>query len=369
MVPYPSATTVDFELKRGGDVAGRVHDRAGAPVAGVEISPRRGEYDFDVTTDADGRFAVRRLPETKVNVRISKPGYVTNAALQIDATTGVADLVIDRESVIRGVVLLPDGTTPAKLFRVRLYEEATEDGTPWNGRIWSFRDVQFDDAEGRFELRDIEPATIRVEATSGLLITPRQKGVRTSADGASIEVRLVLAPGARIAGRVTDSARRPIAKAGVCGGACLEDDDHGREDLAAETDADGRFEIVGLSEGEYVLDVNGDTQPSSDHTPFLQREIRLKLAAGETATPEIVLFRPGHLVVKVVDADGKSVADCLCEFVDAAGDSTGVCDPDGDVAPGKYVVRVIADGFASVDTPVEIEEGKTATISVVLRRP
>jgi hypothetical protein len=297
-----------------------------------------------------------------VRVGVEREGFVTDYAHQIDASTGRAELVVDRESVVRGSVLLPDGVTPAKCFEVRLYFEADRTGRPWRDPWWPFTHRTFNDAQGRFELRGVCVGTIRVEAASGLFVTARQKGIVLREGTVLDDVRLVLEPGGRVAGRVVDSSRRPVAGVHVWGGTLTWEKENCRDDFDVETDADGRFEAAGLVEGEHMVHVVVASYRSA--------EAKFELPVGGVATPEVVLVRPGGFEVKAVDAAGNAIPECVVEFVDDSGEVStqswnGKAD---DVEPGRHVARVSADGYEEVETSIVVEEGKTTKLVVTLKR-
>jgi protocatechuate 3,4-dioxygenase beta subunit len=87
------------------------------------------------------------------------------------------------------------------------------------------------------------------------------------------------AVGATIQGTVTDGAGRPLAGAR----AFFSAGPGPFPDLAALTDADGRFELDAPQAGRYVVECHADG--------FSPAKVGLTLAAGESRTAAIALTR------------------------------------------------------------------------------
>ena len=118
------APTPSLQLTEGAAITGRVIWN-GKPLANVAVgvvsedrTPENFTGDFEVGTDADGRFAFVNLPP---NVRYHVYGqmntlaaYGTTGIAVVDAggdgsTTNVGDLVVGRANIVSGRVVLKDG--------------------------------------------------------------------------------------------------------------------------------------------------------------------------------------------------------------------------------------------------------------------
>jgi hypothetical protein len=64
---------VDFELARLGSISGEVRTDDGAPVAGVIITVESDEVSQELTTDADGGYAISDLPPDSYDLTITAP--------------------------------------------------------------------------------------------------------------------------------------------------------------------------------------------------------------------------------------------------------------------------------------------------------
>lgn len=64
---------VDFELARLGSISGEVRTDDGAPVAGVIITVESDEVSQEVTTDAEGTYAITDLPPDSYDLTITAP--------------------------------------------------------------------------------------------------------------------------------------------------------------------------------------------------------------------------------------------------------------------------------------------------------
>lgn len=119
----------DIALGRGATVTGRIVDRRGMPVPGVrvQLKVRPPEsicpgYGYDRQprwasfSDADGRFAVTRLPEAAWIAGFEHPSYVALERPVQDYGPGrLADLgacVLDRGASVHGTVMRRDGSAP-----------------------------------------------------------------------------------------------------------------------------------------------------------------------------------------------------------------------------------------------------------------
>jgi protocatechuate 3,4-dioxygenase beta subunit len=71
-------TGIDFGLAPGGNITGRVVDGAtGLPIAGMDVRASLDGNDFSwTTTDSDGNYTLRAVPDGSVEVTVSGQGYL-----------------------------------------------------------------------------------------------------------------------------------------------------------------------------------------------------------------------------------------------------------------------------------------------------
>ncbi len=214
-----------------------------------------------------------------------------------------------------------------RLFGVPLFLLAAApllaDGTPLPGRItdpqgtplagvevWRLdvagepRRLAVTGADGRFALREgLSEACLELchPAYSTASVW------RGSSGGTPLDV--VLAPAARVSGRVLDATGRPLSGAYVYASQLAEPADRCRDfdhpcpqpSQALTTGGDGRFVLDHLAPGLYELgaEAEGFLDPPSRH---------LELAAGELQVPDLLLEPGAVLRGRVVAVDGRPLA-------------------------------------------------------------
>lgn len=305
------------------DVVGRVVDELGNAVAGAQVRLELPEADLariahalDTTeeiarsteSDADGRFALPRLPVAAgLVLSAAREGHVAARAVADPTWPSELELVLTRatptEPTVEGLVLHADGRAAAgalvQLDRIR----ATTDAT------------------GHFEL-SFEPE--RVHALAPLVASLRgfwpavdaQFGARVAHRQQLSPVRLVLGAAAlSIRGRVVDASGGPLAGWNVAASDAtvlapnttpityaedLAGEGQGRE---ATSGADGSFELHGLADREYAL--------QAIDRSTLVKVVAEHVRAGST---DVVLTVPldaalERVAGRVVGADGLPIAD------------------------------------------------------------
>ncbi len=380
--PAPADPVV---LRRGGDLEGTVVDGEGRPVEGASVAVRgSGTWDPPpAVTGTDGRFLFRSMKDEEHWISARKGGFSGGPASGLRPGTP-ATITLRPASTIRGRVLLADGRTPARAFTVRLWYEATEDGTPWKDQGWPFRTEEVFDADGRFDLPDVEPGTIGVEAERGDLLTPRVSlATRPGKDPA--EIVLVLRTGGSVAGRVLDPAGLPVAGVPVSlgspwrGSAQPEEDDEWAETRQGETGPDGRFRFLVLQPGRYRV--------RADREGCFERRLAVRVAASSAARAELVLEKGGALRLECVDEAGRPVDWDSLDFLRGQGDeertveamrgeerfaTTGFTPAELDeslaLALGSYRARITAEGYLPAEVRVVVKEGETTTVKAVLKK-
>lgn len=165
------------------------------------------------------------------------------------------------------------------------------------------------DADGR-ALVPIVPAdmglAIRLEHDAA---APARMTIAPLLAGTTERIEVVLEAGGAVAGVVNDGEGAPIAGARVAaftpGKAFGFDDDEVRSD---ETDAEGRFRLVGLPEGSVIVraDARGWLESS--------RSTEVQLAAGEERTGLVIeLGRGASVTGRVLGPDGAPAAEVEVE--------------------------------------------------------
>ena len=101
-------TTWDVSVRRGGTLVGRVVDRQGRPVKGIEIdiSPWTF-YQWEVRTDEEGFYRADHLPSGEYRVSVMMPYHLWHRAREEAKTVHIvagsaakADLVVENDVVV-----------------------------------------------------------------------------------------------------------------------------------------------------------------------------------------------------------------------------------------------------------------------------
>lgn len=306
-------------LERANPLTGLVSDAGRKPLAWVTIeavprallgprllSPREPVADR-TTTDATGRFTLRRLCASEVyEIRARRTGYVPAALLtaiapgdpgrlqirlQLSLARPVQGRIVDSESrpIADAVVDLRPALRPGS----ELPDLRTE---PDLSRDDSARGVS--DGQGRFQVAACPAEEFDVRVTRPGFAPAYRRGIRAAGGQGPIELEaLVLEPGARLAGRVVDAQSRPVPDAEIFvlsstpGGLEIEGPLKGRKPDTL-TDQEGRFEIPSLAQrvpyhlvaraAGYLPAVLSGIRPPTD------RPLSIRLQRGETLRGRVV---------------------------------------------------------------------------------
>ncbi|MCH8207010.1 MAG: carboxypeptidase regulatory-like domain-containing protein, partial [Chloroflexi bacterium] len=266
---------IDFALRVGGSITGRVVDAAtGLPVRDVDVFAdfARGEYAANAFTDFDGRYTIAGLGpgSYRVGVNARQLGYIdefygdpefgdlvditgSEAVSGIDFSLGVG-------AIISGVVT--DAETGVPLEGVGVSADFADGGGASYSRT---------DAFGFYVLTGLPPGVYKVSVEpEDSALTMRyvrefyddtllweDADLITIAGAEEVTgIDFQLDVGATISGRVTDAATgQPLSGVGVSrevaqGGVYFE----------VRTRTDGTYELVGLAPGLYRIGVSGFDQ-------------------------------------------------------------------------------------------------------------
>jgi len=386
------SVTCDARLSPGGGIRGRVVDDGGAPVEGASVGPtnERDWYAEDSilcelapelppprrVTDSDGRWCFPAFPLTaRASQRVRFEAYSRDAgtsALAIELRPGeivdAPDIVLGEKSRPRSAIVIvraPDGSPIAGASVADAHDASPTDvRTGRDGRMRAtFRS-------------DDGPTTVLVRA-AGWALTKSEPFTPSSASPP--EVHVTLAPEHLLRGRVTwrdGSPGRDLRIYVMNGSIPASDVFHGPGTGAASvrdgrgvviyaqtwSDSDGAFDIRCLPEGPYHVRADGSlprsvTGGESRSVEVIARD--LPTDAGPLAmTIEAELpVVTGAVEVAVVDSvTGKPVrlAQASLERGQFATRIRGRSDPAlgttrlAPAAPGKWSLRVVANGYASL---------------------
>lgn len=278
--PIAVASTAPATAGALARVAGSSRDGvSGRPIDGATLT-FAGAADREVTTGADGRYAVD-LPPGRYRLVARAVGF---------AAAGVDALVVAPGAVAGGVdlELMPNARIAGRVVDGR--GDPVADATV---RCAAGECAAATSADGRFAI-DVPPGRATLRAAAGDRVS-RDFAVRGIEPGAEIDgVELVVDRPARIAGTVVDRRGAPVARGAVAawrGGAVV-----GRAEVAG-----GAFSLAGLPAGTVAL-----VASAPGHGPSAPRAV--DLSPGEEARVALVLAAPARIAGRVVDPAGHPVA-------------------------------------------------------------
>jgi protocatechuate 3,4-dioxygenase beta subunit len=355
----------------GATIKGRIHDGAGAPIAGVSVwgqltggnprSRRQGGWD---ESGKDGAFEMTGLGAGTYTLHVNAPvGFHApkeppTATVVAEGTTTV-DIALDGGGTIHGAVVDETGA-PVAGASVRAM------GARWE---WSWGSNAQTADDGTFTLKGVSPGDVRVTASRGGWNELRAPGSTdddtqgkkvTVASGATVEVRLVVeSQQGTIAGTVTDSKGAPVSDAyiaseresdaaGAAAGSALRNSRwSGWDKPPVVTATDGSFKLTALAPGNYTVRAyrKGGGEAVAEHVAVGGHAALVMKAAGAIA---------GTVAIR-----GAGAPDTF--YVSATAPATGFARTEGfyqtsgrfalrDVPAGTYHVSATSiDGTVSTD--------------------
>lgn len=259
-----------------GEVRGRIMSGVPpAPVAGASVKLTGGGLIKTSAADENGRFVFTKLPPGQYTISVSSNGMAVTAfggsaprAATIDLADGAhvdrGDLVLPSGVAITGQILDERGN-PLKGATVSawrtIYIAAGE-------RRLSFAGQAVSDDRGDYRIAGVKPGTYFVDAKTSESNAPTffpatttasmAAAITVSADfgAASVSIRLLPTPLARVSGTIINAQGQPSGDFGVMltpqrsDGAQVP-----TEGLIAEPDAAGKFAIDKVPPGSYSVEV------------------------------------------------------------------------------------------------------------------
>lgn len=277
---YVDATSdpVEIVVRRGPTLLLRVvAKKNGAPIpnAKVELAYR------DLYTNANGMLRARGLDVTGERFTISADGYGTwRGDVDFDAERPTAEKAMTVE--------LASGAPVSGIVVDERGERVPEAYVSIDAVTGNWNDTVTANERGEFTIPAIAPGKHAMRASSGLHLATPEKIVEHDGERPTTGVILKVTLGAELAGRVVDSAGRPVAGASIRGAS------------GADTDADGRFFATGIDPGERTLSAYVDQRASA--------EKKVTMVAGKRTEVELVVH-DSSLAGRVIDKHGTPVAD------------------------------------------------------------
>ena len=245
---------LDVQLSSGMRVTGFVVTDGGAPIPDASVravSAAEMDGGRDSRTDASGAFAFEGLAPGHYTFTAGKTGFAPGTLRDIDiASSGPVRVILQGGGVITGHV---NGLTAAELEQATVSASVAGGGGggPFGGGGAASSAV---DAGGNFRIEGAPSGTVRVSARTGAMFggsikTAAPKTVQLEA-GSTAQVDIDFKSSTVIRGRITRNGV-PVARAQLTfiprGGS--------QTTSSGSADADGRYELNGLDDGTYTVQV------------------------------------------------------------------------------------------------------------------
>ncbi len=316
--PEGELAGLDFLLRKGSSITGRVRNLAGDLLPGVSVTAwgwvmgSEGQNEWvqraEVRSNDEGFFVMDGLRDGAYTLNFVATGYAPLSRAGIVAGTRELQVTVLPTARLEGRVFEPDGTTPVANFTLKLVMEVAADGTPQGpGNIVNQQD--FADREGKFVLHDVPEGQVGLVAVAGNKISTRL-GNLVVGPGTVIEnLRLVLSLGGRLKVSVRDAAGQPLEGASVSAGRATPDGGWTSE-YWSQTDNEGVAMFAAMADGNWVI--------WADYQNRMNTTRRVNVGGGVEAEMELVLTTGGSVLVHAVDGEGKPVEGAAASFVNAA---------------------------------------------------
>ncbi|MBI1849153.1 MAG: carboxypeptidase regulatory-like domain-containing protein [Planctomycetes bacterium] len=361
-------TPLEIVLAAGHFVAGRVTDAGGAPVSGATIRAHpegsNGFLDRAKDTDAQGRFRIEGLSETKVDLNLRAEGWVSQSKSSVEVDHDDVDFVLVAKGTIRGRVIGPDG---APVANARVWAHAKDQAPSDAGPARSSDD-------GTFEL-SVRPAAYVLFADHADFAESESVAVDIT-DGKPIaDVTVTLRAGATIRGIVLASAdRTPIPHALVIAApsaATPEPPSTGATEhwnKRAVSQLDGSFTLRGVSPG--TCEIRAQLEPWIDGA-----SAPIEIAEGAAVDGVVILLRRGATIHGTVYDDGQPSGGVPVNLFDgprhlqetkSRDDGTYAIER---IPPGAYQImrmpkEILGDSGTIESVPVTLREGDDVVIDL-----
>jgi protocatechuate 3,4-dioxygenase beta subunit len=369
-----------------GRIAGRVIDANSSPAAGITIAAKLSMgmgSSRSAVTDESGRFAIEELRGQLYDLSASSDNVM--AKVRAVAVGSEVTLQLTQPGVVSGVVVDSSGKASWST-EVRLERSGEENNNPMGGMFAAMaggfgggRGAQRTDAEGLFTFENVEAGEYIVAAKSSSHGTAESSSFRVASGETVSGLRIRLAPGVQVSGRVTDMDGNTLAGATVALHGSAGDDmgmgafmaaaGMAQAETTAVTDGTGRYTLVNVPAGGYSLIIkHKDFAPST--VPGLQVEVGKNIFGFDVAMTR------GGAAEGVYSVDGEARGGVMINLMGVGGNFQVVTAEDGSfdlggIPPGSYMVaamdmeRMMESGVSEMQQrtqTVEIEDGVASEI-------
>lgn len=275
---------LEISLGLGGQIAGRVMSPAGEPIenATVHAALVGSTFGFDdegigsAITDSAGLFVLEAMPAGSVGIKADHVDYLNSKRVDVQVvvseTTDGLEIQLSEGRQLTGLVNWPDGT-PVKDAQIRVrFDRAFLSGPSAFNALRGAEGETTTGDDGRFVVNGMGNGPFIVTAEARPLdLEPTPEGeeedhaswfhARVESVQAGSDLELVLHGPLNLNGRVLDDQENALANFTVRG---LRQAKGGFGELAMEErdesfeDTDGSFSLVGLTEGAWEIEIQGE---------------------------------------------------------------------------------------------------------------
>lgn len=355
-------STLDFELSPGRSVRGRILGEQGegvsdAYVAAVaRIQAQGGGAVWDWLSATSGRDGVFEIADLRADLRhaliVHKEGLGTSSVQfpvsELETTAvDLGDIRLRRSATVEGI-LSTDEDTPVAGASIAVSPAPDQEDSlhasnrPSNRAFLTPRGIMTDE-QGRFRFADLARGKWRIEAWVRGHTRPADVEVDLAAGETRSDVRLVMAVGLAIEGRVIDSDGDPVRGAWV---QALREPVYGMPAASAQSGENGVFVISGLPPGQY--EVRAELNRN-----YISRTGTIQLAPQQVAhidagTKDVIVSLARIVWVSgvVQEESGEPVAKAYVTIGGAKGtvlDMAAICD-----ASGRFGIRAVEGAIIDI---------------------
>ena len=370
--PGAELSGVEIVMDAGADIAGEVVDTVGTRVPGATVHARADDQHEPrrVTTDDDGRFALRAIRPGRLIVWAQASGLAPSSPAVVELRPGERNdalrLVLSIPAEIRGRVVDDTGRLCADI-------DVRAESAMIRGVVAETRT----DSSGRFTLAGLAAAPYVLIATGQGVASARVDGVTAPAG----DIEIVLARTGTVSGQVVGAGGAPLTDFWVRLDRRANPAAQANDTMIPYEGADQRF----LSEdGQYLVEA---VRPGSYDVTFFARGLAahtvvgIQVPAGGEAHASAALGPGGAIRGTVTDrANQQPVRGAAVRLSTGSEHPTVYTDADGqftipDIAVGRRSVEVRHPSYVEqIATGIEVGDGDDIrgdgpqTVAIALER-
>jgi protocatechuate 3,4-dioxygenase beta subunit len=358
---------------------------------------RRHETAAEVRTGADGIFRLEKVNAGPAfRVTVTHPDYLEYRSPEpfpISAGGKVGGLVIFLKPAPRLTVTVVAGGSPVPNVHVEVGRQAEEGDMPPDAppskQSKAFSGPREDRAarvtspEGKAVFGGLHPGIYGIRATASGYQNYRQDGIQVG--DSAVEIPIALEPEKAITGSVVDSSGAPVPGARVR--ASLVPDGGGKKgwrnaeaESRATAASDGTFRLGGLADGQFVLHVAAEGFTNVTKAPVKPDDSPVTLKLERRGSISGAVITDAGEVVQAFSVYIRKSSKSSRQRDQASANPTGQDDDKGktpvensggtfripNVDPGRYIVRIQAEGYSPKEAEVNVLEGAQAYARFVL---